>query len=98
MPQGAAVCCFVLLYLFIRGHIMTDIIYNYTHSCELVKQRINELLALRHKLLEGGDPLRAKELDLDRRIRILYQEQNELTEIIAHLTSYRRRLEERAEA
>ena len=48
--------------------------------------------------LMPGDPLRAKELDLDRRIRILYQEQNELTEIIAHLTSYRRRLEERAEA
>ena len=77
---------------------MTDIIHNYTYSCELVKQRITELSALRRSLLKRGDSIRARELDLDRRIRILYQEQGELTEIIAHLTSYQRRREDSAEA
>ena len=73
---------------------MTDLIKNYTYSRSLVRKRINELLALRHSLIERGDSLRAEQLDLDRRIRLLYTEQLELSEIIADLTSYQRRREE----
>lgn len=77
---------------------MTDLIKNYTYSRSLVRKRINELLALRHLLLERGDSLRTKQLDLDRRIRLLYTENLELTEIIAHLTSCQRRRDESVEA
>lgn len=72
---------------------MTELINNYTKSCLLVKQRISELTALRYSLIERGDELRVQELDLDRRIRLLYEEHSELTEIIAHLSSYKRRRE-----
>lgn len=77
---------------------MTDLIKNYTYSRALVRKRIGELLALRHSLLERGDSLRAGQLDLDRRIRLLYTENLELTEIIAHLTSCQRRRGEIVEA
>ena len=70
---------------------MTDLIKNYTYSRSLVRKRIDELLAMRHSLLERGDSLRAEQLDLDRRIRLLYTEHLELTEIISHLTSCQRR-------
>ncbi len=89
---------FVLLYLFLRGQIMTDLIRNYTHSRILVKKRIDELLALRKSLLERGESLRAEQLDLDRRIRLLYTEHLELMEDIAALTSYQRRREESVKA
>lgn len=71
---------------------MNDLINNYTHSCELVEKRISELSELRNRLVKSGDSARAKELDLDRRIRVLYEEHGELKAIIAHLTSYNRRL------
>lgn len=77
---------------------MTDLIKNYTYSRALVRKRIGELLALRHSLLARGDSLRAGQLDLDRRIRLLYTENLELTEIIAHLTSCQRRRGEIVEA
>ena len=77
---------------------MTDLIKNYTYSRSIVRKRINELLALRHSLIERGDSLRAEQLDLDRRIRLLYTEHLELSEIIADLTSYQRRREESVKA
>ena len=98
LRNGYSTCCFVLLYLFLRGQIMTDLIRNYTQSRSLVRKRISELLVLRHSLHERGDFLRAKQLDLDRRIRLLYTENLELTEIIANLTSCQRRRNESVEA
>ena len=76
---------------------MTDLINNYTQSCEMVEKRISELTDLRSSLLKNGDSARADELNLDRRIRVLYEEHGELKAIIAHLTSYNRRLERHVE-
>lgn len=72
---------------------MTQLIKNYINSRNLVKQRITELSELRNALVKRGDTLRAEELDLDRRIRLLYEEHGEMQAIISHLTSYNRRRE-----
>lgn len=72
---------------------MTQLIKNYTDSRDLVKQRITELSELRLSLVKRGDIRRVAELDLDRRIRMLYEEHGEMQEIISHLTSYNRRRE-----
>ena len=72
---------------------MTQLIKNYTNSRDLVKQRITELSELRSDLIGKGDTLRVSELDLDRRIRILYEEHGEMQQIISHLTAYNRRRE-----
>ena len=72
---------------------MTQLIKSYTNSRDLVKQRITELSELRRALLKRGDTLRVAELDLDRRIRMLYEEHGEMQAIISHLTSYNRRRE-----
>jgi hypothetical protein len=72
---------------------MTQLIKNYTNSCFMVKQRISELTAMRNGLMERGDELKVRELDLDRRIHLLYVECEELQEIITHLTAYKRRRE-----
>ena len=72
---------------------MTQLIRNYTNSRDLVKQRITELSELRSSLMEKGESSRVLELDLDRRIRLLYEEHGEMQEIISHLTSYNRRRE-----
>lgn len=72
---------------------MTQLIKNYTNSRDLVKQRITELSELRLSLAKRGDIRRVAELDLDRRIRMLYEEHGEMQEIISHLTSYNRRRE-----
>lgn len=72
---------------------MTDLINNYTQSCNLVEQRISELSKLRNDLLKCGDSVSAQELDLDRRIKILYVEHGELKAVISHLISYNRRSE-----
>ena len=72
---------------------MTQLIKNYTNSRDLVKQRITELSELRLSLVKKGNIRRVAELDLDRRIRMLYEEHGEMQEIISHLTSYNRRRE-----
>lgn len=72
---------------------MTQLIKNYANSRDLVKQRITELSELRLSLVKRGDIRRVAELDLDRRIRMLYEEHGEMQEIISHLTSYNRRRE-----
>ena len=72
---------------------MTELIKNYIKSCKLVEKRISELTDLRSSLLKNGNSSRADELNLDRRIRILYEEHGELKAIISHLISYNRRLE-----
>lgn len=72
---------------------MTQLIKNYTNSRNLVKQRITELSELRRALLKRGDNAKVSELDLDRRIQVLYEEHGEMQAIISHLTSYNRRRE-----
>ena len=72
---------------------MTQLIQNYTNSRDLVKQRITELSELRRALLKKGDNAKVSELDLDRRIQVLYEEHGEMQAIISHLTSYNRRHE-----
>ncbi|MBQ6035099.1 MAG: hypothetical protein IJL33_06345 [Ruminococcus sp.] len=72
---------------------MTQLIKNYTNSRDLVKQRITELSELRRALLKRGDNAKVSELDLDRRIQVLYEEHGEMQAIISHLTSYNRRRE-----
>lgn len=69
---------------------MKDFINSYTYSRQLVKQRISELSALRSSLVKRGESARAKALDLDRRISLLYEEHGELQAVIAYLSSYRR--------
>ena len=72
---------------------MTQLIKNYTNSRDLVKQRITELSELRRALLKRGNNAKVSELDLDRRIQVLYEEHGEMQAIISHLTSYNRRRE-----
>ena len=62
---------------------MRQMIKDYEKSCELAKQRRNALI---------------DELDLERRIRLLYTEHSQMKEIVLYLTSYVRRVEQRAEA
>ena len=72
---------------------MTKLINDYTNSCFKVKQRISELTVMRNTLMKRGDKLKVKELDLDRRIHLLYVEHGEMQAVIAHLTAYKRRRE-----
>lgn len=77
---------------------MNRMIKGYVESCELVRTRIRELTVQRAALREQGDILAIKELDLDRRIKLLYKEYGQMQEIIDGLTSYMRRREQSAEA
>lgn len=77
---------------------MTELIYGYVYSCKLVKERIAELTAERRALVKRGERAAAEELLLDRRIRLLYEEYEQMQEIIAHLDSYSRRVGSRGKA
>ena len=77
---------------------MKQMMKEYEHSCLLVKQRIVQLTKQRNELRKEGNNGRIDELDLDRRIRLLYTEHSELREIVQHLMNYVRRVEQRAEA
>ncbi|MCR4638730.1 MULTISPECIES: hypothetical protein [Ruminococcus] len=72
---------------------MTKLINDYTKSCFMVKRRISELTRMRDSLMKSGNILRVRELDLDRRIELLYEEHGEMQAVIAHLTAYKRRRE-----
>ena len=67
---------------------MTKLINGYKSSCKLVKDRIGELLAQRRSLMVQGRSDLIKELDLDRRINLLYIEYRDMREIIINLTAY----------
>lgn len=77
---------------------MKQMIEGYVHSCKLAKDRIKELTLLKRTLLAEKNEIKIEELDLERRISLLYVELSQMQEIIAHLTSYMRRVEERAQA
>lgn len=74
---------------------MQQLINGYTESCALVKARIGELTQLKNKLKKQGREDIIGELDLERRIRLLYVENSQMEEIIEHLMSCVRRTEQR---
>lgn len=65
---------------------MTKLINGYKTSCTMARERIGELLVQRRSLRSQGKSDTIKDLDLDRRIRLLYTEYNDMREIIVHLT------------
>jgi hypothetical protein len=77
---------------------MDRMIKGYIDSCIRVKNRINELTELRNSLKKLGDTFRIEELDLDRRIKLLYCEHEQMQEIISGLTAYMRRREKSADS
>ena len=73
---------------------MREMIKGYVRSCELVNTRIHELTEQKNDLKKQGKTEQIEELDLDRRLRLLYREQSQMREIIDHLTGYIRRIEQ----
>lgn len=76
---------------------MEQMINGYKQSCLMAKSRILELTQQRNELRKQGENEKIEELDLERRIRLLYSEHSQMQEIILHLTAYMRRVEQRAE-
>lgn len=64
---------------------METMINNYKVSCEMAKERISELLVQRRFLRSKGDTAAIRDLDLNRRIQLLYREYTDMKEIINHL-------------
>ena len=61
-------------------------------------KRIHELTELRNYLRKKGCESRITELGLDRRIKLLYDENLQMKEVICYLESYARRLNNRADS
>lgn len=74
---------------------MKQMIKDYEASCALVKERIYQLTQQRNHLKKEGRESTILELDLERRIRLLYTEHSQTREIVEHLTNYVRRVEQR---
>lgn len=75
---------------------MYSLIMDYKQSCCLVKERIKLLTQQRNQLVKSGKKQLAEDLNLEQRIRLLYVEYAQMKEIIERLTSYTRRVEQRA--
>lgn len=67
---------------------MHELIKGYKNSCKLVKNRIGELSLERNELRKKGKQDLIEKLDLNRRIHLLYEEYEQMQEIIVHLTAY----------
>ena len=76
---------------------MDNMINGYVESCLRVKARIGELTLQRDCLKRQGDICAIEELDLDRRIKLLYCEYGQMQEVLFALRSYTRRREQSAE-
>ncbi|MCQ2469914.1 MAG: hypothetical protein MJ100_08900 [Ruminococcus sp.] len=76
---------------------METMLKGYIESSDRAKERIVELVALRSALRKKGELTKISELCLDRRIKLLYDENCQIEEIIGHLNSYIRRSTESAE-
>lgn len=76
---------------------MKKLIQSYTDSCALVRQRIRELNDIKTRKRAQGCLTCTEEHDLDRRIRLLYTEHGQMSDVIDHLTSYLRAVEKRAD-
>lgn len=77
---------------------MKEMINEYEKSCSLVKQRIRQLTQQRNELRQKGRGDEIIELDLERRIHLLYVEHEQMSEIILHLSQYMRRREQSVKA
>lgn len=77
---------------------MKELIRSYEKSCEMAMARIHELTALRSSLRKKGFESRITELGLDRRIKLLYEENMQMREIITSLYPYTRRSSQRADS
>lgn len=76
---------------------MKQMIKAYEESCILAKKRIDQLTKQKNDLKRKGREDTIEELDLERRIRLLYEERSQIREIVVYLTNYLRRVEQRAE-
>lgn len=77
---------------------MYALIKDYRKSCGLIRKRIKLLTEQKNSLVRSGKPDIVNELDIERRIRLLYVENAELEEIIEHLEKYAWRVEKRGKA
>lgn len=66
---------------------MNKLINDYKASCEMAKVRICELLSQRRHLRNNGAIKAIEQLDLNRRIQLLYAEYSDMAEIIVNLES-----------
>ena len=66
---------------------MKELIRSYEKSCEMAMKRIHELTELRNYLRKKGCESRITELGLDRRIKLLYDENLQMKEVICYLES-----------
>lgn len=64
---------------------MNKLINDYKVSCEMAKERICELLSQRKYLRKKGDIKAIEQLNLNRRIQLLYAEYSDMAEIIVNL-------------
>lgn len=76
---------------------MKKMIQGYETSCEKVMKRIHQLTQQRNELRKNGNDIEIDDLDLERRIRILYTEHCQMQEIVTHLTQYMRRIDKSVE-
>ena len=76
---------------------MRKLIQSYIDSCALVRTRIHELSDIRERKRKLGCLTRAEEHDLDKRIKLLYAEHGQMSDVIDHLTSYLRAVEQRVD-
>lgn len=70
---------------------METMLKGYIESSNRAKERIVELVALRSSLRKKGELTKISELCLDRRIKLLYDENCQMEEVIGCLNSYIRR-------
>lgn len=77
---------------------MYTLINEYKKSSQLVKERIKNLTEQKNTLMRAGKTDDISRLDLERRLRLLYIENTEITEIIEHLEKYSRRVAQRGKA
>lgn len=77
---------------------MYTLIKEYKKSCGLIRKRIKLLTEQKNSLVRSGKSNIVNELDIERRIRLLYVENAELEEIIEHLEKYAGRVEKRGKA
>ncbi len=74
---------------------MRELIKGYEQSCIKVKTRIDELNHMKREFMKQGNEHMIAELDLERRIKILYSDFYRMRETADYLASYVRRVEQR---
>lgn len=78
-----------------KEYFMKELIKNYKVSCDMAKERIGELLVQRRYFRKNNDSDSIRQLNLNRRIRLLYKEYCDMREIIESLEEYERSVSKR---